>query len=237
VADDLNGDLAMLSPQPPAPPAVVVHHVKHAAAPAVRVRVYIVQPGDNLWSISLKFYGNGGDWSRIWYANRAQIPDPNLIRVGQQLDIPGPVTSQPPRSTPAAPAAPAPATASEVQQSGTPMYYITQASRATGLSVAVVKAQNYVESSYGQDMGPSSAGAMGPWQFEPYTWPSYSSAPFSEATSWQVSTQAYSAMMRQLLRWSGGDVRMALAAYNAGQGNWQAGLGYADTILSIAGQG
>ena len=114
-------------------------------------------------------------------------------------------------------------------------FYIQQAASATGMPYAVVAAQNYVESSYGQNMGPSSAGAMGPWQFEPYTWPSYSSAPFSEATNWSVSTQAYISMMKQLLHWSGGNYRMALAAYNAGQGNWQVGAGYADTILSRAG--
>jgi soluble lytic murein transglycosylase-like protein len=40
--------------------------------------------------------------------------------------------------------------------------------------------------------------------------------------------------MKQLLQWSGGNVQQALAAYNAGQGNWQAGLGYANTILAKA---
>jgi LysM repeat protein len=113
--------------------------------------------------------------------------------------------------------------------------YIIQAAKALGLPAAVVAAQNYVESHYGTNDGPSTMGAMGPWQFEPYTWPSYSTAPFSQATSWPVSTLAYIAMMKQLLHWSGGNVQMALAAYNAGQGNWQAGLGYANTILAIAG--
>jgi soluble lytic murein transglycosylase-like protein len=42
-------------------------------------------------------------------------------------------------------------------------------------------------------------------------------------------------MMKYLLHWSHGNVQMALAAYNAGQRNWRAGLGYADEILSIAG--
>ena len=115
--------------------------------------------------------------------------------------------------------------------------YIRQAAKGTGLPVAVVAAQNYTESSYGTNMGPSTAGAMGPWQFEPGTWPSYSPAPFSQATSWPTSTRAYVAMMRDLLQWSGGNVRQALAAYNAGQNNWQAGFGYADQILSDAGQG
>ena len=57
-------------------------------------------------------------------------------------------------------------------------------------------------------------------------------APFSMANNWSASTSAYINFMKQLLQWSGGNVRQALAAYNAGQGNWQAGLGYADQILS-----
>ena len=118
----------------------------------------------------------------------------------------------------------------------TAAHYIRQASRAIGMPVKVVAAQNYVESSYGQNMGPSVTGAQGPWQFEPYTWGSYSPAPFSMANNWSASTGAYINFMNQLLHWSGGNVRMALAAYNAGQGNWQAGLGYADQILSDAGQ-
>jgi LysM repeat protein len=132
--------------------------------------------------------------------------------------------------------------ASPPQQSSLPgvpataAYYIRQAARAIGMPVKVVAAQNYVESSYGQNMGPSVTGAQGPWQFEPYTWGSYSPAPFSMANNWSASTGAYINLMNQLLHWSGGNVRMALAAYNAGQGNWQAGLGYADQIMSDAGQ-
>jgi hypothetical protein len=42
--------------------------------------------------------------------------------------------------------------------------------------------------------------------------------------------------MNQLLAEEHGDVRNALAAYNAGPGNLSAGYGYADSILSLAGQ-
>jgi hypothetical protein len=119
----------------------------------------------------------------------------------------------------------------------TAAHYILRAAAGTGLPVPVVSAQNDVESAHGQNMGPSSEGAMAPWQFEPGTWADYSPAPFSQATNWAVSTRAYIAYMRQLLAWSGGNVQMALAAYNAGPGNWQAGLGYAGQILSMARQG
>jgi hypothetical protein len=205
-----------------------------AAAPAAQV--YVVQPGDDLWSIAQHFYGTGFKWTAIYYANQAHIHDPNEIFAGQRLVIPRAGQAAP--NTDAVSASPVHQVSGTSSLPGVPAgatYYIQQAAKATGLPVRVVAAQNEVESSYGQNMGPSSAGAMGPWQFEPYTWPAYSSAPFSEADNWAVSTQAYVAMMNQLLHWSGGNVRMALAAYNAGQGNWQAGLGYADEILAMAG--
>lgn len=45
----------------------------------------------------------------------------------------------------------------------------------------------------------------------------------------------YVVYMRELIG-SEGSLRNALAAYNAGPGNLPAGYGYADTILSAAGQ-
>ncbi len=206
---------------PPADSAVYQHvdsSVKQAS------QTYTVKPGDTLWSIAQRFYGTGFDWQRIWHANQ-HISNPNEIDPGEVLTIPG--------ATPASSGTDAVSAAPEVLSG--PMAYIQQAANATGLPVAVVKAQNYVESAYGTNDGPSSAGAMGPWQFEPGTWAQYSSAPFSQADDWGTSTQAYIAYMKSLLHWSGGNVQMALAAYNAGQGNWQAGLGYANTILAIAG--
>ena len=70
----------------------------------------------------------------------------------------------------------------------------------------------------------------------PSTWATLG-FPAGQEFDWGTSTHAYISFMRLLLAWSGGNVRQALAAYNAGQGNWQAGLGYADHILSMAGQG
>lgn len=241
---------------PPSPPRTIpaelagsvqtpVPH-RPAPEPASPSQVYVVRDGDTLWSIAQRFYGDGFMWPQIYDANKSQIHDPNEIYQGQKLTIPGKAAKAPrmaQRSAPQTAQSPAPQAKSAVPVSQIPgvpataAYYIQKAANATGLPVRMVAAQNYVESSYGENMGPSVAGAMGPWQFEPYTWPSYSSAPFSEATSWPVSTQAYIAMMKYLLHWSHGNVQMALAAYNAGQRNWQAGLGYADEIVSLAGQG
>lgn len=232
----------ILSPhhQVPPPPPVPASHVVTAELPhdtehVAPDQVYTVQTGDSLWSIAQKFYGTGYKWTDIYQANAGQLGDPNVIQVGQRLAIPHPSATAVTASQHAAVshAAPAAVTAAPVQSN--PQYYFELAAQQTGMPLSVVKSQCQVESGCGTNDGPSVTGAMGPWQFEPYTWTSYSPLPFSYATNWNASTQAYIAMMKQLLNWSGGNIRMVLAAYNAGQGNWQAGLGYADEILSMAG--
>lgn len=49
---------------------------------------YTVKSGDNLSKISKQFYGDANEYMRIFYANRDQLKDPDLIQVGQQLNIP-----------------------------------------------------------------------------------------------------------------------------------------------------
>lgn len=110
---------------------------------------------------------------------------------------------------------------------------ILKAAQATGLPVSVVAAQVDEESGFSSyyvyGPGESSAGAAGMFQFEPGTLAEYGGgSPFDPNTE----VDAYIAYMKSLLKWSNGDVQKALAGYNAGQGNWQAGLGYANTILS-----
>jgi nucleoid-associated protein YgaU len=51
-------------------------------------RTYTVQAGDTLGKIAAKFYEDGGRWTEIYEANKAQIADPNAIKVGQKLVIP-----------------------------------------------------------------------------------------------------------------------------------------------------
>lgn len=51
-------------------------------------RQYKVVKGDTLWGISLRFYGRGASWPRIYDANRSRIRNPNLIYPGQIFVIP-----------------------------------------------------------------------------------------------------------------------------------------------------
>jgi ELWxxDGT repeat protein len=47
-------------------------------------------PGDSLWKIAKKVYGNGNLWTKIHEANKDQIPNPDLIHPGQVLTLPKP---------------------------------------------------------------------------------------------------------------------------------------------------
>ncbi len=51
-------------------------------------QTYEVKSGDNLSKISKQFYGDASEYMRIFYANRDQLNDPDMIRVGQKLTIP-----------------------------------------------------------------------------------------------------------------------------------------------------
>jgi len=58
-----------------------------STAPA-ETQTYTVVAGDNLSKIAKRFFGNANHWHDIFEANRDQISNPDMIRVGQVLKIP-----------------------------------------------------------------------------------------------------------------------------------------------------
>lgn len=50
--------------------------------------IYAVAAGDNLSKIAKHFYGNANAWKQLFDANRDQLTDPDVIKVGQMLKIP-----------------------------------------------------------------------------------------------------------------------------------------------------
>jgi LysM repeat protein len=108
------------------------------ALPAYANTVYVVQPGETLSQIAIRF---GVSVQAIVAANG--LANPNLIRVGQSLIIPAPGT------TPAAPAAgsasPAASTAGKTYQvqAGDTLYKI---SRQHGVSLTALMAANHLTS-------------------------------------------------------------------------------------------
>jgi nucleoid-associated protein YgaU len=50
---------------------------------------YVVKSGDTLSKIAKELYGDSTRWREIFEANKDQIKDPNMIRPGWELVIPG----------------------------------------------------------------------------------------------------------------------------------------------------
>ncbi|HET9486555.1 MAG TPA: LysM peptidoglycan-binding domain-containing protein [Chryseosolibacter sp.] len=59
-----------------------------AEKPVTTARDYTIKSGDSLSKIAKQFYGNAGDWKKIYEANKEKIKDPNLIHPGQKIIIP-----------------------------------------------------------------------------------------------------------------------------------------------------
>lgn len=55
----------------------------------VPARIYEVVAGDNLSKIAKKFYGDANQYRKIFEANKDQLSDPDKVKVGQKLKIPG----------------------------------------------------------------------------------------------------------------------------------------------------
>jgi nucleoid-associated protein YgaU len=51
-------------------------------------QAFIVQPGNSLWRIARRTYGEGPRYTVIYEANRTQIRDPDLIYPGQVFALP-----------------------------------------------------------------------------------------------------------------------------------------------------
>jgi nucleoid-associated protein YgaU len=52
-------------------------------------QTHVVASGDSLSKIAKQYYGDANQWRRIYEANRDQISNPDLIKPGQNLKIPG----------------------------------------------------------------------------------------------------------------------------------------------------
>ncbi|MGW4738195.1 LysM peptidoglycan-binding domain-containing protein [Nocardia xishanensis] len=71
-------------PEPEQSAAPVAEEVPPPPAP--EPRTYTVEPGDTLWAIAERFYGDGNRYQEI--ADASGIPNPDAINPGQVLTIP-----------------------------------------------------------------------------------------------------------------------------------------------------
>lgn len=59
------------------------------AASAPEPSSYTVRDGDCLWNIAKRCLGDGSRWPEIYELNRDKVSNPNVIRKGQVLTMPG----------------------------------------------------------------------------------------------------------------------------------------------------
>jgi murein DD-endopeptidase MepM/ murein hydrolase activator NlpD len=105
------------------------------------------------------------------------------------------------------------------------------AGQAYGIPWSVLAAINKVESNFGQNMGPSSAGAIGWMQFMPDTWARWGTDATGDglADPWNAEDAIYSAARYLAATGGTSDIAGAVFAYNHAQ--W-----YVDQVLQLAQQ-
>jgi LysM repeat protein len=74
--------------QPMPPPTNVVVAPSPPNTGETPSRMHVVQKGDTLQAIALKYYGTRSAWTKIYEANKGALPNKDQIKVGQQLVIP-----------------------------------------------------------------------------------------------------------------------------------------------------
>ena len=83
----------VMTPAPPpqvinVPPAPKARPVQHRYSSGMAGTRYRVRPGDNLWEIAKRAYGNPWRWRGIFHANQSRIHNPSLIYPGQVFHLP-----------------------------------------------------------------------------------------------------------------------------------------------------
>ena len=133
---------------------------------------YTVRAGDSLSAIAAHAYGSAADWPAVWWANRHQVANPNVIAVGQRLRLPasGRVPSWMARAATAAiSAGSAPAASASAAQAG-PAAPVQATSAAPAFSGGVNWAGIAACESGGNWSANTGNGFYGGLQFTQQTW-------------------------------------------------------------------
>jgi len=166
---------------------------------------YTVQPGDSLSAIAAKAYGSEADWPAVWWANRHQVANPDMIAAGLRLQLPasGQVPSWMARAASAAISAPA-ASASTLQadppapaQAAAPAAAAPAASSDGADWAAIAACES--GGNWSTDTG---NGFYGGLQFTQQTWDAYGGGQY--ASSANLATEAQQiAVAQQVLAGQG----------------------------------
>jgi LysM repeat protein len=158
---------------------------------------YTVRTGDSLSAIAGRAYGAKADWPAVWWANRHQVANPNMIAAGQRLHLPvsGQVPSWMARAAMAAiTAESAPASASAPQAEPAAPVQATSAVPASsgGANWAAIAACE----SGGNWSANTGNGFYGGLQFTQQTWLAYGGGQYAASANLATPAQQMAVAQR-----------------------------------------
>lgn len=169
---------------------------------------YTVKQGDTLSAIAAHAYGRAADWPAVWWANRHQVTNPNMIVVGQRLRLPasGQVPAWMARAAQAAipvpPPAPAPVATGSVPQPDPSAAAPVSAAASPGGAAASSGGPNWSAIAACESGGNWSAntgnGFYGGLQFTQQTWLGYGGGQYAPSANQATESQQIAVAQRVL---------------------------------------
>jgi LysM repeat protein len=160
---------------------------------------YTVQQGDTLSTIAAHEYSSAADWPAVWWANRHQVANPNMIAAGQRLRLPasGQVPAWMAHAALAAIPASSPAPAVSVAQADPPAAAPVTAAPAASSGGANWSAIAACESG-GNWSANTGNGFYGGLQFTEQTWLGYGGGQYASSANQATEAQQVAVAQRVL---------------------------------------
>jgi LysM repeat protein len=181
---------------------ISLHPAAHPAVHHVPAN-YTVQQGDTLSAIAAHTYGKAADWPAVWWSNRHQVRNPNVIAAGQRLRLPasGQVPAWMARAAqatiPAPAPAPAPVAAASVPQAAAPAAASVSTAAPASSGGANWSAIAACESG-GNWSANTGNGFYGGLQFTEQTWLGYGGGQYAGSANQATAAQQMAVAQRVL---------------------------------------
>jgi LysM repeat protein len=180
---------------------ISLHPAAHPAAHHVPAN-YTVQQGDTLSAVAAHTYGKAADWPAVWWANRHQVRNPNVIAAGQRLRLPASGQAPTWMARAAQAAIPAPAPAQAPVAAGVPQAAAPAAASVSTAAPASSGGGNWSAIAACESGGNWSAntgnGFYGGLQFSEQTWLGYGGGQYASSANLATAAQQIAVAERVL---------------------------------------
>ena len=159
-----------------------------------------IRPGDTLSQVAARAYGRAADWPALWWANRRQVPNPDLITTGQRLALPNSHQVPPwlARAARAATSAARPASAASAGATAAPAAPAHASSPAPVSSGGVNWSAIAACESGGNWAASTGNGFYGGLQFTEQTWLGYGGGQYAPSANLATAAQQIAVAQRVL---------------------------------------